>query len=218
VCCVSWEPSFVAFRGREGRFRLIGPFLSRKVRRNSNVRATQPLRGNPNLPPPHQGCPIMPIHGGKGMTAFAAPCNSLGLLYHPKHTCVSHFVLFAQFRSLVGATKGCQGLGGHKVGGFMYLANMCAKVLGGLNLGMASCSERQRRYRSSRTRQRSSGEDNTPRPGNHPGSAGWALLRVETPIPFLLGGAAMLRPCTGGRLWGDFLFGSAVNVNTGLAV
>ena len=26
-----------------------------------------------------------------------------------------------------------------------FLANMCAKVLGGLNPGMASCSERQRR-------------------------------------------------------------------------
>ena len=99
----------------------------------------------------------------------------------------------------------------------MYLANMCAKVLGGLNPGMASCSERQRRYRSSRTVNCSSGEEHTPRPGNHLGSAVWALLRVGVPIPSLLDGAAMLRPCTGGHLWGDFLFGSAVNVNTGLA-
>ena len=97
----------------------------------------------------------------------------------------------------------------------MYLANMCAKVLGGLNPGMASCSECQRRYRSFRTANRSSGEENTPRPGNHPSSAGWALLRVGVPIPSLLDGAAMLRPCTGGRLWGDFLFGSGVNVNGG---
>ena len=159
----------------------------------------------------------MPIHGGKGMAALVAPCNSLGLLHHPKHTSVRIAHNSRNSGGMVGAIKDARGLVG-KVKGFIYLAHMCAKVLGGLNLGMASCSERQRRYRSSRTRQRSSGEDNTPRPGNHPGSAGWALLRVGVPIPFLLDGAAMLRPCTGGRLWGDFLFGSAVNVNTGLAV
>ena len=121
--------------------------LEPKVRRNSNVRATQPLRGNPNLPPPHYGCPIMPIHGGKGMAALVTPCNSLRLLHHRKHTCVSHFVQFAQFRRHGWSYMDARGLMG-KVKGFMYLANMCAKVLGGLNLGMASCSERQRQYRS----------------------------------------------------------------------
>ena len=71
----------------------------------------------------------------------------------------------------------------------MYLANMCAKVLGGLNPGMASCSEHQRRYRSSRTANCSSGEEHTPRPGNHPGSAvcmgtsesGASSLRLDAP-------------------------------------
>ena len=61
----------------------------RNVRRNSNIRATQPLRGNPNLPLPHYGCrPIMPIHGGKGKAALVARCNSLGLLHHRKRTSV----------------------------------------------------------------------------------------------------------------------------------
>ena len=110
---------------------------------------------------------------------------------------------------MAGAPQATRGLVG-KVGGLMYLANMCAKVLGGLNPGMASCSERQRRYRSSRTVNCSSGEEHTPRPGNHLGSAVWALLRVGVPIPSLLDGAAMLRPCTGGHLWGDFLFGSSL--------
>ena len=135
-------------RSASADWTIIEPKSSAQFKRSSNTASErQPKPPTTLHTRPHYGCPIMPIHGGKGMAALVTPCNSLRLLHHRKHTCVSHFVQFAQFRRHGWSYMDARGLMG-KVKGFMYLANMCAKVLGGLNLGMASCSERQRQYRS----------------------------------------------------------------------
>ena len=125
--------------------------LSRNVSAKCKHSSKTPSQRQPKPPTttlwlPHHAHPWWQGYGSLGCTlqqSRAAPPP----LTHPSVRIVHNS---RNSGGMVGAPQATRGLVG-KVGGLMYLANMCAKVLGGLNPGKASCSERQRRYRSSRT-------------------------------------------------------------------